>query len=177
MLGRHPICAAHAASQEISMQRGKRTALVAALAGLLAAGISGLAVSQSSADDQSAPSGRVLILVPHPAMPGAGTTDDDGNMAAPGANDDNATGNDDDDATGGDQAPQSDDGAGTPRRRILILVPVPQGSEQAAPDEDQDDNSNTAPGQDDASTPNGGRTLILVPRPDPHALPPGILEA
>lgn len=156
------------------MHRGKPLALAVALAGLIGAGISAVSVAQSDATPATPPSTkqRILVLVPYGA-PGAATTEDQDNSAtdenSP-ADTEAAPGTDGTDATPApdDQPSTAPDGT---RRRMLILVPVPQGS-------DEDSDSSTDDGSDeDGNAPSDGRTLILVPQHAPGQLPPGVLSA
>ena len=133
---------------------------------------------------------RILVLVPVPYGQAADATAQDGTPTAPmagqdpsalpddssaaapddpsaAARDDNGAATEDDAAT-----PQGDDPAtapDTPHPRMLILVPVPQGSD-ASPDQDGSDN-------EDDDTTSSGRTLILVPQHTPAQLPPGVVSA
>jgi hypothetical protein len=142
------------------MSRGKRTALAVALAGLVGAGAAGVTLAQSEdqAPQQPSTSAHIFLLVPVPSDQAQPT---DPNAAS---GEDNGSGS----ATAPDATP------GTPDRHpTLILIPLPQQGEQAAPGNDE--GSGNAQPNDESS--GDGATRILVPLPVPHTLPDGILEA
>jgi hypothetical protein len=142
------------------MSRGKRTALAVALAGLVGAGMAGVTLAQSEdqAPQHPSTSGHIFLLVPvpsdqaQPADPNAATGEDNGS----------------DSAAAPDATPGSSD-----RQPTLILIPLPQQGEQAAPGNGEG-SGNAQPNDEGGAD---GATRILVPMPIPHTLPEGILEA